>query len=61
MTVRPSDLHAIPLFHGITDDHLDHIDFAVSATVIAEEILSKYAKESDDALVLAARHRGTST
>jgi CRP/FNR family transcriptional regulator, cyclic AMP receptor protein len=22
MTVRPSDLHAIPLFHGITDDHL---------------------------------------
>jgi CRP/FNR family cyclic AMP-dependent transcriptional regulator len=21
-TVRPSDLHAIPLFHGITDDHL---------------------------------------
>lgn len=46
---------------GITDDHLDHIDFAASATVIAEEILSKYAKESDDALVLAARHRGTST
>jgi CRP-like cAMP-binding protein len=22
MTVRPSDLHAIPLFHGITDEHL---------------------------------------
>jgi CRP-like cAMP-binding protein len=22
MTVRPSDLHAIPLFHGITDDHI---------------------------------------
>jgi phosphoserine phosphatase RsbX len=45
---------------GITEDHLDHIDFATSATVIADEILRKYAKESDDAMVLAARHRGAS-
>jgi serine phosphatase RsbU (regulator of sigma subunit) len=46
---------------GITEDHLDHIDFAASATVIADEILSKYAKDSDDAMVLAARHRGALT
>ncbi|APR75458.1 Hypothetical protein A7982_00804 [Minicystis rosea] len=25
MTVRPSDLQAIPLFHGITDDHLGEL------------------------------------
>ena len=46
---------------GITEDHLDHIDFAASAEVIAEEILGKHAKESDDAMVLTARHRGAST
>ena len=60
ISVRAGDL-IVMATDGITDDHLDHIDFAASATVIAEEILSKYAKESDDALVLAARHRGTST
>lgn len=43
---------------GITEDHVDHIDFAAPATVIAEQILAKHAKESDDAMVLAARHRG---
>jgi serine phosphatase RsbU (regulator of sigma subunit) len=46
---------------GIAEDHLDHIDFAAPATAIAEHILSKHAKESDDAMVLAARHRGAST
>ncbi|WAJ44931.1 SpoIIE family protein phosphatase [Mycobacterium sp. Aquia_216] len=46
---------------GIAEDHLDHIDFAASATVIADHILTKHAKETDDAMVLAARHRGTST
>jgi serine phosphatase RsbU (regulator of sigma subunit) len=60
ISLRAGDL-IVMATDGITDDHLDHIDFAASATVIAEEILSKYAKESDDALVLAARHRGTST
>jgi phosphoserine phosphatase RsbX len=60
ISIRAGDL-IVMATDGITDDHLDHIDFAASATVIAEEILSKYAKESDDALVLAARHRGTST
>jgi phosphoserine phosphatase RsbX len=46
---------------GITEDHLDHIDFAASAATIADHILSKHAKETDDAMVLAARHRGAST
>ena len=59
VSLRGGDLIVIAS-DGITEDHLDHIDFAASATVIADEILSKYAKESDDALVLAARHRGAS-
>ena len=46
---------------GIAEDHLDHIDFAARATVIADQILGKHAKETDDAMVLAARHRGAST
>lgn len=59
ISLRAGDL-IVMATDGITEDHLDHIDFAGSATVIAEEILSKYAKESDDAMVLAARHRGKS-
>ncbi|WAC91993.1 SpoIIE family protein phosphatase [Mycobacterium sp. Aquia_213] len=46
---------------GIAEDHLDHLDFAASAVVIADHILGKHAKETDDAMVLAARHRGTTT
>jgi phosphoserine phosphatase RsbX len=46
---------------GIAEDHLDHIDFAASAAVIADHILGKHAKDTDDAMVLAARHRGAST
>ena len=45
---------------GIDEDHLDNIDFATPATAIAEVMLAKHAKESDDAMVLAARHRGAS-
>lgn len=55
--IRIGDLLVIAS-DGITDDHLDHIDFAASAAVIAEHILDKHAKESDDAMVLTARHRG---
>jgi serine phosphatase RsbU (regulator of sigma subunit) len=57
--LRAGDLLVIAT-DGITEEHLDHLDFAATATGIVEEILSKYAKESDDAMVLAARHRGTS-
>jgi phosphoserine phosphatase RsbX len=58
--IRTGDLLII-VSDGIAEDHLDHIDFAAPATVIAEQILGKHAKESDDAMVLAARHRGAST
>ena len=60
VSIRAGDLIVITT-DGIAEDHLEHIDFAASATVIAEEILNKHAKETDDALVLAARHRGAST
>jgi negative regulator of sigma-B (phosphoserine phosphatase) len=59
VSLRAGDLIVIAT-DGIAEDHLDHIDFAGSATVIAEEILGKHAKETDDAMVLAARHRGAS-
>ena len=58
--LRAGDLIVIAT-DGIAEDHLDHIDFAGSATVIADEMLGKHAKETDDSLVLAARHRGVST
>ncbi|MEB3982760.1 SpoIIE family protein phosphatase [Mycobacterium sp. 663a-19] len=58
--LRAGDLLVIAT-DGITEEHLDHLDFAGTATAIAEEILGKYAKESDDAMVLAARHRGATT
>ena len=58
-SIRIGDL-LIMASDGIAEDHLDHIDFAASATVIAEQILAKHAKETDDAMVLAARHRGVS-
>jgi phosphoserine phosphatase RsbX len=58
--IRTGDLLIIAS-DGIAEDHLDHIDFAAPATAIAEQILTKHAKESDDATVLAARHRGAST
>jgi phosphoserine phosphatase RsbX len=57
LPIRPGDLLVITT-DGIADDYLDHIDFAASATVIAEGLLGKHAKATDDAMVLAARHRG---
>jgi len=60
VSIRTGDLLIIAS-DGIAEDHLDHIDFAASAAGIAEQILGKYAKDSDDAMVLAARHRGAST
>jgi phosphoserine phosphatase RsbX len=58
--IRTGDLLVI-VSDGITEDHLDHIDFAAPAIDIADQILSKHAKETDDALVLTARHRGAIT
>jgi len=57
--IRPGDLLVITS-DGIVEDHLDDIDFAASSLAIANEILHEHAKDNDDALVLAARHRGAS-
>jgi phosphoserine phosphatase RsbX len=58
--IRAGDLIVMST-DGIAEDHLDHIDFAAPAVAIAEEMLSKHAREIDDAMVLTARHRGVST
>ena len=58
--IRTGDLLVLTS-DGISEDYLDHIDFAASAADIAEQVLAKYAMERDDAMVLAARHRGIST
>jgi phosphoserine phosphatase RsbX len=60
VSIRAGDL-IVMATDGIAEDHLDHIDFAASAPIIAEDMLNKHAKETDDAMVLAARHRGAST
>ena len=60
VSIRPGDLLVMST-DGIAGDYLDHIDFAAPAVVIAEELLGKDAKETDDAMVLTARHRGAST
>jgi phosphoserine phosphatase RsbX len=57
--IRPGDLLVIAS-DGIAEDHLDDIDFAAPALVIAEQILRSHGKDNDDALVLTARHRGAS-
>jgi phosphoserine phosphatase RsbX len=57
--IRPGDLLVIAS-DGIVEDHLDDIDFSAPALVIAGQILHSHAKDNDDALVLAARHRGAS-
>lgn len=46
---------------GIAENHLDDIDFAASAPDIAQQLLTKHAKDTDDAMVLTARHRGITT
>jgi phosphoserine phosphatase RsbX len=60
VSIRVGDLIVLAS-DGISEDHLDHLDFAASAAVITDQILVKHAKETDDAMVLAARHRGAST
>jgi negative regulator of sigma-B (phosphoserine phosphatase) len=59
VSIGPGDLLVIAT-DGILDDHLAGIDFAAPSMAIAEHILSAYSRESDDALVLTARHRGVS-
>lgn len=59
ISLRTGDLLVIAT-DGILEDHVQGIDFAAPAMTIAEHILDGYGRESDDALVLAARHRGVS-
>jgi hypothetical protein len=59
VSMRPGDL-LVMTSDGIAGDFLTGIDFAAKAPVIADQILHDHAKGSDDALVLTARHRGTS-
>src|SRR5262249_54951517 len=51
--IRAGDLIVMST-DGIAEDHLEHIDFAASAVAIAERMLSTHARETDDAMVLAA-------
>ena len=60
ISIRPGDLLVMST-DGIAENYLDHIDFSTTAVAIAEELLGKDAKETDDAMVLTARHRGAST
>jgi serine phosphatase RsbU (regulator of sigma subunit) len=55
--IGPGDLLVIAS-DGIAEDHLEDIDFAASATTIAEHVLAHHSRETDDALIMAARHRG---
>lgn len=57
--IRPGDL-LVMASDGIVEGYLDNIDFAASSLTIADQILHERAKDNDDALVLAARHRGAS-
>jgi CRP-like cAMP-binding protein len=55
MTVRPSDLHAIPLFHEITEDHLAELLRACETlTLGAGEVLFEAGSEPRHLLLLVA-------
>jgi serine phosphatase RsbU (regulator of sigma subunit) len=59
VSIAPGDLLVIAS-DGIAEHHLGGIDFAAQATTIAEQLVGRYGRDTDDALVLAARHRGIS-
>lgn len=58
--IRPGYLLVIAS-DGIGEGHLDGVDFTASAAAIAERILREHGRDTDDALVLVARHRGISS
>ncbi|MEC3956069.1 SpoIIE family protein phosphatase [Nocardia sp. CDC153] len=57
--VRPGDLLLMST-DGITSSFADSIDMSKPTAEITAEVLARHAKDTDDALVLAARHRGHS-
>jgi hypothetical protein len=56
--MRPGHL-LVMASDGITEDHLDGLDFAATSGAIANRILGEHTRVTDDALVLVARHRGS--
>ncbi|MDT4962456.1 MAG: phosphoserine phosphatase RsbX [Pseudonocardiales bacterium] len=59
ISIRPGHMLVVAS-DGIAEEHVASLDFAASATAAAGHILDRYRKETDDALVLVARHRGFS-
>ncbi|NKY86664.1 SpoIIE family protein phosphatase [Nocardia veterana] len=59
VAIRPGDVLLMST-DGIASDFVDTLDLAKPAGEIADDILRRYVKDTDDALVLAARHRGPS-
>ncbi|MEU7629619.1 SpoIIE family protein phosphatase [Nocardia sp. NPDC049220] len=57
IAVRPGDLLLMST-DGIVPEAADEVDLAKFTADITADILAKHAKDTDDALVLAARHRG---
>jgi negative regulator of sigma-B (phosphoserine phosphatase) len=55
--MRPGHL-LVMASDGVTEDHLERLEFAASAGAIANRILGEHTRVTDDALVLVARHRG---
>jgi phosphoserine phosphatase RsbX len=55
--IRPGYL-LVMASDGIGEGHLDGVDFTAPAAMIAQRILQQYGRQTDDALVLVARHRG---
>src|SRR5262249_18994379 len=43
---------------GIDENYLASVDFAAPAAEVVDRILRNHRRDNDDALVLAARHRG---
>ncbi|MGO4613265.1 SpoIIE family protein phosphatase [Nocardia sp. 2YAB30] len=58
VSVRPGDLLLMST-DGIVTESAERVDLSKSTADITSEILARDAKDTDDALVLAARHRGT--
>jgi negative regulator of sigma-B (phosphoserine phosphatase) len=59
ISIRPGHLLVVAS-DGIDEHHATSLDFAASAAGTAAGILERYRRETDDALVLVARHRGNS-
>ncbi|WP_431958408.1 SpoIIE family protein phosphatase [Nocardia lijiangensis] len=58
--VRAGDL-LLMTTDGIVTESAEGIDLSRSTAEITADILARHAKDTDDALVLAARHRGGTT